>query len=87
MHAEIEAAAREILSRLLVSAPAPAELDASMDLTDDYGLTSLNKVVFLISLCDETGTDLARFTEQDVSRMRTLRDVTEAFGSGVESAA
>jgi hypothetical protein len=43
------------------------------------GLTSLNKVVFLMSVCDETAVSLSSFTESDVARMRTLRDFINAL--------
>ena len=84
MQADIETAVRENLSRVLESAPAPAELDLDMDLADGYGLTSLNKVVFLMSSCDDTGVSLGAFTEPDVAAMRTLRDVTAALARHAE---
>jgi hypothetical protein len=54
-----------------------------------YGLTSLNKVIFLMSVCDDTNVSLAEFTEPDVARMRTVRDVVNAlseFANGADSA-
>lgn len=44
-------------------------------MVEGYGLTSLNKVLFLMAVCDETGVGLSAFTETDVAAMRTLRDV------------
>lgn len=78
MHAETETAARENLSLVLTIPVDPQDLDPDADLVKAYGLTSLNKVLFLTSLCDETGTELSRFTEHDLARMTTLRDVVEA---------
>jgi hypothetical protein len=78
MNADIEGSARGNLARLLDEI-APEEIDPDGDMVNDYGLTSLNKVLFLTSLCEDTGVGLANFTEQDVARMRTLRDVTEAL--------
>ena len=49
------------------------------DLADGYGLTSLNKVVFLMSTCDDTGVSVGAFTEPDVAGMHTLRDVVDAL--------
>jgi hypothetical protein len=78
MRVDIECSARGNLGRLLDEV-APDDLDLDLDMVDDYGLTSLNKVLFLTSLCTDTGVGLSHFTEQDVARMRTLRDVTEAL--------
>jgi hypothetical protein len=78
MHAETETAARENLVLVLTSPVEPEEIDPDADLAGRYGLTSLNKVLFLTSLCDETGTELSRFTEHDLARMTTLREVVEA---------
>lgn len=75
---EIETAARESLARVLASGVAPDELDLDLDLAD-YALTSLNKVLFLMSVCDDTGVSLAVFTEPDVAAMRSLRDVIVAL--------
>ena len=76
---QIEAVAREGLTRVLDSGPAPADLDPDLDLADGYGLTSLNKVLFLMGACDDAGVSLASFTEPDVAAMRTLRDVIAAL--------
>ncbi|MDH6110354.1 acyl carrier protein [Kitasatospora sp. MAP12-15] len=78
MHAETENAARENLALVLTTGVEPEEIDPDADLVAAYGLTSLNKVLFLTSLCDETGTELFHFTEHDLARMTTLREVVEA---------
>ena len=78
MHAETETAARENLVLVLTSPVEPEEVGPDADLAARYGLTSLNKVLFLTSLCDETGTELSRFTEHDLARMTTLRKVVDA---------
>ncbi len=79
MDAEIETAARDNLSRVLESDVDPADIDLDLDMADGYGLTSMNKVLFLMSVCDDTGVGLSSFTEPDVAAMRTLRDVTKAL--------
>lgn len=76
---EIEAVAREDLARVLESDAKPADIDPDLDMADAYGLTSLNKVAFLMSVCDDTKVSLASFTESDVAGMRTLRDVITAL--------
>lgn len=71
--------AREGLWRVLGEQTAPADFDPDLDMAGDYGLTSLNKVLFLMSACDDAQVDLASFTEADVAGMRTLRDVVTAL--------
>jgi hypothetical protein len=75
----IEATVREQLAQVLEPGAGPDQLDPDADMADVYGLTSLNKVVFMMSACDATRVSLASFTEPDIARMRTLRDVTVAL--------
>jgi acyl carrier protein len=84
---ETEAVARADLARVLESDLNPAEIDPDLDMADGYGLTSLNKVLFLMSVCDDTGVSLSSFTEPDVAGIRTLRDVVTAFAKRAETAA
>lgn len=76
---DIESVAREDLARVLESGPPPADIDLDMDMAGEFGLTSLNKVLFLMSVCDDTQVSLSAFTESDVAGMRTLRDVVTAL--------
>jgi acyl carrier protein len=78
MTTDLEAVARERLAQL-VDGVSPDGLDPAADMAEEYGLTSLNKVLFLTSVCDDTGVGLANFTEQDLARMRTLGDVVAAL--------
>jgi hypothetical protein len=80
MYEEIEQIARRGLAAVVQSQVAASDLDLDVDMADTYGLTSLNKVLFLMSVCEDAKASLASFTEQDVARMRTLRDVTTALG-------
>jgi hypothetical protein len=75
----IEQAVRVNLCRVIDEPVEPGDLDLDGRLVDHYGLTSLNRVLFLTSVCDETGVGLAHFTEQDVARMATPRDVVAAL--------
>jgi acyl carrier protein len=84
---QLEAAAREGLARVLESDAQAADLDPDLDMADGYGLTSLNKVLFLMSVCDDTQVSLASFTEPDVAGMRTLRDVVTALAQHAGTAA
>jgi acyl carrier protein len=58
-----------------------AELDVDRDMANDYGLTSLNKVLLLTSVCDDAAVSVSHFTEEDVAGMRTLRSVIDALGA------
>jgi acyl carrier protein len=86
---DIEAAVRDSLAQVLESDTEPAEINPDLDMAEVYGLTSLNKVIFLMSVCDDTNVSLAEFSEPDVARMRTVRDVVSAlseFAKGTDSA-
>jgi hypothetical protein len=87
LQADIETAARRNLVRVLGTSIAPEDIDLDLDMVDGYGLTSLNKVLFLMSACDDTGVSLSAFTEPDVARMQTLRDVTAALARHVGAVA
>ncbi|MFI9204905.1 phosphopantetheine-binding protein [Streptomyces sp. NPDC053048] len=76
---EPESVVREHLALVLEDEIAPTDLDLDTDMADGYGLTSLNKVLFLTSVCDGTGVPLSSFTEHDLAGMRTLRDVVESL--------
>jgi acyl carrier protein len=54
-------------------------LDA--DLAAEYGLTSLNLVLLMTSLCDETGIPVFSFTDKDITSLRTPRDVVALFAA------
>jgi hypothetical protein len=75
----IEAAARDQLSLVLTPEVAPEALDLDADMVAAYGLTSLNKVLFLTEVCDETRVDLGCFTEHDLAEMTTLAHVVAAL--------
>ena len=53
-------------------------IDLDLEL-NDYGLTSLQKVLFLTRLCEDLAVDLAYLTERDVAEMRTLHDVVDTL--------
>jgi hypothetical protein len=84
MHIDIETAARQGLSAVLDVAA--EDLDLNLDMTDGYGLTSLNKVLFLMAVCDDTDVPLTAFAEPDVARMRTLGDVVSALAAALAGA-
>lgn len=69
---------RANFAKVIGTGTAPEDMDQDADM-EDYGLTSLDKILFLTAVCDSTGIELSAFTEQDLSDMRTLRDVIEAI--------
>ncbi|MEO7287157.1 MAG: acyl carrier protein [Jatrophihabitantaceae bacterium] len=68
------------------SALTAAELELTANMADAYGLTSLNKVLFLMSVCTETRVELSAFTEADVAAMATLGDVVTALSAHAPAA-
>lgn len=81
--AELDGAARESLA-LVLDDVAPRELDPDQDMVREYGLTSLNKVLFMTDVCERTGVSVSHFTEQDLAAMRTLSDVVAALARHVQ---
>jgi len=75
----VETVARQSLAGVIEPAVAAEDLDPELDMAAIYGLTSLNKVLFLMSACDAARVDVSSFTEADVAAMRTLRDVITAL--------
>ena len=84
---DLEPVAREHLARVLPNGPAAAALDLDTEMVAGYGLTSLNKVLFLMTVCDATGVALTNFTEIDVAQMHTLGDVVRALSAPAATAA
>lgn len=76
--AGLELAARDSLA-LVLDDVAPEDIGADHDLVREYGLTSLNKVLFMTDVCERTGVSVSHFTERDLAAMRTLRDVVTAL--------
>jgi acyl carrier protein len=79
----IETTARAALSEVLPQDLPPQAIDLDAEL-DHLGLTSLNKVLFLTSVCDRTQVGLEHFTEHDLAAMRTLGQVVEALSRHAE---
>jgi hypothetical protein len=79
MPTDLDTLAREQLSQVLRDHPDPVALDPNEDLVETYGITSLNKVLFLTSLCKAAEVGLDNFTEDDLARMRTLGNVVDAL--------
>jgi hypothetical protein len=76
---DLDTLARSTLSQVLRDHPDPASLDLGENLVETYGITSLNKVLFLTSLCKAADVGLDNFTEDDLAGMRTLGNVVDAL--------
>ncbi|MFI8417126.1 acyl carrier protein [Serratia sp. NPDC078593] len=75
MTINLETVARQRLTAVLATPMDSEQLDASVNMRDAYGLTSLNKILFITSLCQEMDINLAGLTEEDLARMHSLDDV------------
>jgi hypothetical protein len=84
---DIEPIVRRGLANVLDSGTDPDDLDPDLDMAGYYGLTSLNKVIFLMSVCEDANVSLSSFTEPDVAAMRTVRDVVAALSKHAGMAA
>lgn len=87
MSVNLETIARQKLAAVLTSPSESGQLDASANMRDAYGLTSLNKILFITSLCQEAGISLAGLTEDDLAHMNTLDDVIRILAPLVDAPA
>jgi acyl carrier protein len=60
------------------------DVDLDADLSGHYGLTSLSIMLLITSVCEESEAELTSITEEDLSRLRTSRDLIALLRS-VES--
>lgn len=81
----IETTARTALAEVLPDDVAPEAIALDGEL-DRLGLTSLNKVLFLMSVCEQTGVGLHHFTEDEVAGMHTLGQVVTVLKRHAEVA-
>ena len=79
MRPDVETAVRENLAAVLTGGVTPESLEPDLGLTGAYGLTSLNKVLFLTSVCQDTGVDLGNLTEDDLAQIETMRDCVDVL--------
>lgn len=86
MSIDLEATVRDRVARVLDDVT-PGDLDMTADLTEEYGLTSLNKVLLVMSACDESGVDVGHFAEEDIAAIRSGADLKAALAAGREATA
>jgi acyl carrier protein len=81
----LESIVKRQLAELLDVDVGRIALDA--DLSNEYGLTSLNLVLLVTSLCEETGTPIFSFTDKDIANLKTPRDVVTLFATAAREEA
>ena len=72
---EMDAVVARHLARLVNLDEGAASVEFDADLFADYGLSSLNMVLLMTSVCNETDTSLMHFTEEDIAGLRPARGV------------
>jgi hypothetical protein len=76
----VEIVARRNLFRLLRHKPETLDaLDLNKRLAQEYGLTSLDKILFMTAVCEETAVSLMAYTEIEIARLATLQQVIESL--------
>jgi acyl carrier protein len=69
----------------------PARRDRALDLRrrlfEDDGLSSLQLVTLVTTVCDEAGLPLTTLTEQDIARMKTPGDIIAIVQTALQKAA
>jgi acyl carrier protein len=78
----VEKCCRELLGTMRQEEP----IDMHRRLVEDYGLSSLQLVTLVTTVCEESGLPLTVLTERDIARMKTAGDIVaiiqDAFQTG-----
>lgn len=78
----VETVVRENLYRLLRLRPETSDqLDPKKRLVQEYGLTSLDKILFMTAVCEETAVSLMAFTEDEIAKLATLQNVIDSLNA------
>ncbi len=78
----IEPAVREALSSTLRRPPADAPaLDLALNLKFDYGLSSLDLIMMMSTVCAQTGVPLTAFDEDEIAGLETPGDIVRLLTS------
>ncbi|XYI03761.1 acyl carrier protein [Sorangium sp. So ce1128] len=67
----VEACCRELLGAIRRE----DAFDVHARFVEDYGLSSLQLVTLVTTVCEESGLPLTALTERDIARMKTASDV------------
>jgi len=75
----IESIVRECFSEAIGGAISPDGVDLSRRLVEDYGVTSLQLVMLVTSVCEACDIPLTSFTERDIAGMKRTQDIIHAM--------
>lgn len=78
---EIEKIVRQRLSKALDGQDGGTGLNLDEDLGDGYGLSSLDLIMLMSSVCSEAGVPLTALGEDDIARLRTPMDIIGLLAS------
>lgn len=78
---EIEKIVRQRLSKALDGQDDGTGLNLDEDLGDGYGLSSLDLIMLMSSVCSEAGVPLTELGEDDIARLRTPMDIVDLLTS------
>jgi acyl carrier protein len=83
---DIEAIVRRCYRELLGTARWDDTIDMGRRRFEDDGMSSLQLVTFVTTVCDESGLPLTALTEQDIARMKTPGDVIAIIQTAFQKA-
>ena len=76
---DAESVIRKCLCDVVEGALRPESVDMSCSLVDHYGVTSLQMVMLMTSVCEDADVPLTSFTERDIAAIRTPNDMVVAL--------
>lgn len=77
---DVETIVRENLYKMLQHKPdAPAAVDIKKRLTQEYGLTSLDRILFMTAVCEEAAVPLMAFTAEEINSLATAESVINSL--------
>lgn len=82
----LETIVRQNLYKVLRPRPKSAEdLDLGKRFTQEFGLSSLDRILLMTAVCDELDISLMMFGEEDVANLTTPRNLIDSLQSRLES--
>lgn len=67
------------LARLVPNAGAPDQIDADAQLAQELGVTSMQMVLLITTLCRTLGVSMTAFDEDDLAAMTSVRAIAARF--------
>ncbi|MET3139439.1 acyl carrier protein [Undibacterium sp. GrIS 1.2] len=68
-----------VLARLVPNAGAPDQIDADAQLAQELGVTSMQMVLLITTLCRTLGVSMTAFDEDDLAAMISVRAIAARF--------